>query len=169
MIELHCNSCGKLVRAPREAAGRQAKCPRCGNGVYIPTPEEELEELPLKPEDAHEREREAALQEERRRLDRILAHERGEADESAARPAARQASSEASAVTVEDAVIAYLMAMRDAELERAQQWLPVLQRRRSEALNIIDRLVADQLPPAAMANIPPNVYHGFLRNLRAQF
>lgn len=35
-IETRCRSCGKLLVAPESAAGRQAKCPECGDAVEIP-------------------------------------------------------------------------------------------------------------------------------------
>ena len=74
MIPIQCESCGKHMKAPREAAGKAAKCPACGHSVYIPIPPEEADELPLAPEDADELRREEALLEERRRLDRIRRH-----------------------------------------------------------------------------------------------
>ncbi len=35
-IEFNCAHCGKLLRTPDDAAGRQAKCPDCGNLSQIP-------------------------------------------------------------------------------------------------------------------------------------
>src|SRR6478672_1572628 len=75
-VEIHCQGCGKLIRSPREAAGRWTTCPACGRQLYVPTPSAELEELPLAPEDTTFLQREAALQAERHRLDRMLNRER---------------------------------------------------------------------------------------------
>ena len=36
-IEFHCSNCGKLLRTPDDSAGRQAKCPACGQTVAVPT------------------------------------------------------------------------------------------------------------------------------------
>jgi hypothetical protein len=33
-------------------------------------------------------------------------------------------------------------------------------------MRLLDRLAADQMPPQALANIPPGVFHGFLKHLR---
>jgi len=153
-IELRCESCGKRLQAPRESAGKRSKCPACQHEVYIPTPEDEIEELPFAPEDAADLAREASLQAERRRLDRALAHEDGSPPEEAA--------------SLQEIVVAFLVAMRDSDLSRADDLLAALRRRQSEAVQAVDRLAADQIPPAEMAGVPPGVYQGFLKSLRSQ-
>ena len=159
-IELPCEKCGHPMRFAREQGGRMGKCPSCGNDVYIPTPEEELEELPLAPEDQSEEQRERELQDERRRLDRTLAQER---DEQPARPRGG-----VGRTSVKGVVMTYLTAMRDSDLQRAEEALALLATSRDEALRVIDRLAADQIPPAEMANVPPGVFQGFLKTLRSR-
>lgn len=172
MIQLQCESCGKSVRAPSEAAGKQAKCPSCGHTIYIPSPQEEVEELPLAPEDTDFFQREAALLEERRRLDRILSREDRTPPERSApsRPAAAQNEPVglSAGADAEMLVIDYLCAMRDSDFDRAQESLAGLRRHRTEARQVIDRLAADQIPPPQMTRVPPAVYQGFLKNLRIQ-
>ena len=56
-IELHCDHCGQRIRAPAEAGGRWGDCPQCGQKVYIPTPADEREEIPLAPVDEAEERR----------------------------------------------------------------------------------------------------------------
>jgi hypothetical protein len=182
MIQLQCESCGKHMKAPREAAGKAAKCPACGHSVYIPTPPEEVDELPLAPEDADELRREEALLEERRRLDRILSKEdrapaeganptRGAGNrESVGGYGARAAapSSGGPNQAVEQAVIEYLMAMRDSNFEGAEAAMDLLKRYRGDARRIVERLAADQIPPPQMARVPGPVYQGFLKKLRAE-
>lgn len=182
MIQLQCENCGKHIKAPREAAGRQAKCPACGQSIYIPSPPEEVEELPLAPENAEELRREAALEEERRRLDRILAREdrvpegSGTTRPSPARePAGMGMGSRIPSTaptgdgqSVEEAIIEYLSAMRDSDLNRAEEAISILRRNRAEARQIVDRLAGDQIPPPQMTRVPMPVYQGFLKNLRAQ-
>jgi hypothetical protein len=181
-IELHCSSCGKLIRAPREAAGRRSRCPACGNSLYIPTPEDEIQELPLAPEDEVERRQEEELLAERRRLDRILLRETslpgepparsgdaaGRSGGGAARESVPREPVSSGAESIESVVLAWLRAMRQSDLSRADQHLHTLLRQRAEAVALLDRLAADQMPPPAMADVPPAVYHGFLRNLRTQ-
>jgi len=38
-IEFQCTECGRPMRAPDGAAGKQGKCPQCGTVMPIPTPE----------------------------------------------------------------------------------------------------------------------------------
>ena len=168
-IELHCEGCGKTLRAPREAAGKRSKCPACGHELYVPPPEDEIEEFPLAPEDADERRREARLQAERRRLDRALAREDAEPPEGATKPSGSDRpwvpTGEAN---IEATVLAFLLAMRDSDLTRAEEAVAILRRRRAEALKVLDQLAADQIPPTEMAGVPPAVYQGFLKNLTSQ-
>lgn len=165
-IQLHCESCGKTLQAPREAVGTHSKCPACGHDVYVATPTEEIEELPLSPEDNDDLQREAKLQAERRMVDRLLAQESALPEESV--PETTAWASREAPTGIEKIVLDYLSAMRDSNLDRANQILADLKEHTSEALKVIDRLVADQLPPAEMAQVPPTVYQGFLKNLRSQ-
>jgi hypothetical protein len=171
-VELRCESCGKMLRATRERAGSRAKCPACGHELYIPVPEEEIEELPMAPEDTAEAEREESLLRERRALDRALSREAldvGEAqvdDRRGHQPAPQAA--RGSSVDVRQTVLMFLDAMRDSHLDMANNALVLLQRQRAVALEMIDQLIADQIPPPSMANVPPGVYQGFLRSLRSQ-
>lgn len=182
MIQLQCESCGKHMKAPPEAAGKSAKCPACGHSVYIPSPADEVDELPLAPENEEELRREETLLEERRRLDRILAKEdrapaeganpsRGAGNRETTGsygPRGGATSSGASNPAVEQAVVEYLMAMRDSNLEGAEAAMDILKRYRGEARRIVERLAADQIPPSQLARVPGPVYQGFLKKLRAE-
>jgi hypothetical protein len=175
-IEIRCENCGNIVRAPRSRAGKRADCPGCGHSIYIPSPPEELEELTLTPEDPEELKREARLQAERRELDRRLLREEGWTDGVSAadrEPAAFSPSGatpgrgEARSDT-EEAVLSFLTAMRDSDLARAEHALETLRPQSDAARDIIERLAADQIPPPEMADVPPAVYQGFLKKLRSQ-
>jgi predicted nucleic acid-binding Zn-ribbon protein len=163
-IELHCENCGKRLQAPDKAAGKQSKCPSCGGSIYVPTPAEEIEELPLASEDDTDLQREQALQAERRRLDRILAGD----EETAGGRRSSSVSPQTAGPKIQTAVLAYLMAMRDGDLPRADSLLESLTNYQAEARGVVDQLIADQLPPAQLAKVPPAVYQGFLKQLRSQ-
>lgn len=118
---------------------------------------------------------------ERRRLDLILLRETSLPGEASAggqsgnsrSGAGRESDSRESAAgreesSVESVVLGWLRAMRQSDLSRADQYLHALLRQRDEALALLDRLATDEMPPPAMADVPPAVYHGFLRNLRSQ-
>lgn len=169
-IHVQCEKCGRELIAPREAAGKQGKCPQCKSDIYIPTPEDEIEELPLAPEDESEREREARLLAERRQLDHMLAHETDAPDETAPRSPARTGGPPPGTgrTTVKGVVLAYLTAMRDSDFARAEQAVALLVSQRDETLKVIGRLAADQIPPPEMADVPPAVYQGFLKGLHAK-
>lgn len=178
-IKMHCEHCGAGITAPHEMAGKMSKCPACGNTLYVPTPEDEIEELPLAPEDAGDLQKEQVLQEERRRLDSLLARESRTVDadggESAARGAsaagrdpASAAAPAASTSRTEQALRNYLAAMRDSNLDGAERAITILQLQPRTAKELIDRFAADQIPPPEMANVPPGVYQKFLRNLRSR-
>ena len=67
-----------------------------------------------------------------------------------------------------DEVLAYLQAMRDSNLEKADAALAALLKRRAEARKFAEQLSADQIPPAELAKVPSAVYQGFLKNLLSQ-
>lgn len=172
-IELPCEKCGHALRFPRDQAGRVGKCTHCGNDIYIPTPEEELEELALAPEDQGEEHLRNQLEAERRELDRILAKEKGgekgtggaTGPLSAGRRAAPMGTGR---TTIRGVVLSYLTAMRDSDLEQAEKAIALLSTRRDEVIRFLDQLAADQIPPAEMSNVPPAVYQGFLKSLRSR-
>lgn len=176
MIKIHCESCGKVLQAPKELAGKRADCPSCGHSVFVPTPAEELKELPLAPEDLSELEHENQLLEERRRLDSLIAREGSSAEDAAPAGAGRAGAGRAgtggeaasSGTRVEKALTTYLVAMRDSDLAAADRALTSLKLQPRTTKELIDRLAADQIPPPEMANVPPAVYQRLLRNLRSQ-
>lgn len=172
------------MTAPREMAGRVSKCPACGNPVYVPTPEEEIEELPLAPEDVSDLQKEAMLQAERRRLDSLLLRENdgrdsGETSEPAGRtavppgagsqPGAGQTGGVGSIGSrLEKALHTYLVAVRDSNLDAAERALNILRMQPRTARELVDRLATDQIPPPEMAKVPATVYQGFLKSLRSR-
>ena len=179
-MKLHCEKCGAGIQAPREMAGSMGKCPSCNNSMYIPTPEDEIEELPLVAEDTLDLQKEARLQAERRRLDSLLAHENripdaadgsdAHARTSAATGRSGMAESGAagSSSRTEQALHKYLTAVRDSDLDTAERALNVLKLQPRTARELIDRLAADQIPPPEVANVHPGVYQGMLKTLRGK-
>lgn len=178
-IKLHCEHCGAGVQAPRDLAGGMSKCPSCGNSIYVPTPEDELEELPLAPEDISDLRKEAMLQEERRKVDAMLAGENrvpGADDEGRSRPQsggatggrAAGAQPAAGGNRMEAALSRYLVAMRNADADTAERAFAVLNLQPRTVREMIDRLATDSVPPPEMAGVPAGVYQGFLKTLRSR-
>lgn len=149
--------------------------------MYVPTPEEEIEELPLAPEDPAELQREAQLQEERLRLDSLIAHEADEGGVETSpgggagggdwpRAGGRTGSDQpAGGATRMDAALSrYLVAMRDADFEAAERAIATLKLQPRVTRELIDRMATDSVPPPEMAQVPPGVFQGFLKNLRSR-
>jgi hypothetical protein len=172
-IEFHCDHCSRLIRAPNDAAGRRGKCPFCQQSVYIPTPSEDIEEIPLAPVDtAAEREQERLDRESRQAEREILADKRPPMDRAGAPTAAPTESAMPANIPtggdVEDLVVDYLLLMRNSELVQAEAVLDDLRRSKAAAIQVINRLATDAVPPQALAGVPLGVFQGFLKNLRAQ-
>ncbi len=171
-IELHCDHCSKLIRAPDEAAGRRGKCPYCHQSVYIPTPPEAMDEIPLAQVDETAEEQQQRLTEESRRTQReLLADNRPPMDRGIPAPPTESAMPDDlpdAGETAEDMVIDYLLLMRESQLVQAESLLADLLTQKAAARAVVDRLAADAVPPRALGSMPPAVYQGFLKNLRAQ-
>ena len=179
-VEFHCEHCGKHVKAPSEAAGRKGKCPHCQAVCYIPSPPDEIEELPLAPlDDAEEQQRKRAL-EETARLQHALLHDRatpadtaatsGRPVAGAARPGARAESSSLGMPVAElqQLVAAFVSAMSEGQLERADRVAARLQGERDQVLAIVERISSSDTTSTAMPNLPRPVMLGYLKQLRAR-
>lgn len=176
-IELHCEHCGKLVRAPEDAAGKHGVCPSCHQSVYIPTPSERIEPLGLAPVDvAAERERERLLKETheiQKRLmnDRDLPREavdfggaRAPAGQGGPRPAPQP--QKIAAAEIEKLVVAYAVAMADGKLEDAEEIANQLRRHMAQTEEIVQRFTFDEILPEPLAKLPRPVMIGFFKQLR---
>lgn len=172
-IEFHCPYCNKQIRTSEEHGGRHGKCPACHQSVYIPTAPEKIEPLKLEPVDESFAREQARLLRETRELQRRLLTERelpGEARGAAAgRPAATGGTVPAPSgppVDVESLVYEYVICMADGELEEAGELAGQIRRHMKQADDVIQRLVADEIPPAQLARVPRPVLMGFLKQLR---
>jgi len=165
-IEFHCSHCGKLVRAPDNAGGRRGKCPYCKQSVYIPTPSEQLEELPLTPVDETEEQRIQRLEAEARAVqEQILADKQSAPEAPPAAESALPADPLAVLGDPQEFVVEYVRALHASDLERAEEVLAQLRPHRDAVAKAIERLRVDPVPPPALAGIPPNLLQGFLKKL----
>lgn len=165
-VKFHCGKCGKLIRAPREAAGQRGKCPYCQQSVYIPTPEEELEEIPLAPEEGEQPSGDP-LDDEAESLLSELGHVQ---DEPAERPGGEPrggatARGAGAAIDVRRVVIMAVRLMRESRLEEAEEVIRRLKRHAEEARARVQALLVDEMPPPELEDCPPGLYKGFLRKI----
>lgn len=166
-IELHCEHCGKLVRAPDEAAGKHGKCPSCHQTVYIPTPPDEIEPLPLQPidEDA-EREAERARR-EAAALQKALLEDRAASPELPGGDKPNLAGQILEPrLDMETLVIEYAAAMARGDLAQAEEYAEQIKRDLRAAEDVMQRITVDELPPPQLADIPRPVLVGFFKQLR---
>jgi len=167
-IELHCPECQKLIRAPESAGGKRGKCPYCKKTVYIPSPPDQAEEIALAPLDEEDLKREAALRKEAIQYTAAVDHVREDAeapgDGSADGVDGDAAGQETEPPDIEADVEAFIMAMRDSELDAADAATARLKRAGGAARQHVKALMSEDAP-SAVENVPPPVVRGFLKAL----
>jgi hypothetical protein len=165
-IEFHCNHCNHLVRAGDEHAGKRGKCPHCKNSVYIPTPSDQIELIPLAPVDPEEERRRRQLQDETQRVTRSIRSERGEVPEVRREPIPESTGDVRLQIDVETLVHEYCLAMAAGKLDEAEEYAVDIRANRKRADDAIGRLMMEELPPLKLAQIPRAVLLKFLKQLR---
>jgi hypothetical protein len=162
-VEFHCSKCSKLIRAPREAAGNRGKCPYCKQSVYIPTPAEDLEAIPLAPvdegggggENETDREAEDLLSRMGRDDTPVADADSGGSTDEPARESG----------DVAELVVEAVRALQASDLDRVEGLVRQLRANRSKARAHLQSLLMDEVPPPALEDCPPALYSGFLRSL----
>lgn len=167
-IELHCEHCGKLVRAPDDAAGKHGKCPACHQSVYIPTPSDAIEPLPFAPLDETEEERQKRLAAEAARLQAELLHDREAPPERAGESRRVEQAIPPPKLDMETLIINYAAAMAEGRLEDAEKAAEQIRSDPRAAEDVMQRLTVDEIPPPQLANIPRPVLVGFFKQLRSK-
>lgn len=163
-ITFHCNHCGKKVEAQDSAAGKWAKCPACHNKIYVPDLKED-EELKLAPVDESEEERKKRLMAETYKLTQDILQER-EIPEAAA--GLGRSVPEISDKELTKNIIVYLRQMADGELDEAQRTADSIAPYGRQAVKILDEIALSEMPEPELADIPPQVLSGLIRNLRTR-
>jgi phage FluMu protein Com len=170
-IEVHCDHCGRLLRASDEAAGKQAKCPACGQEVYVPTPHGQIEELELAPlDEADEKRREEIRRAEHELEEDLRKDTRPPRDVGGSSPRPRNLDPLAASTPgeLERRVLLYLAAMVEHKLDEAETIAEELKAESSAAREAVDRLLGDEAAQRRFRNAPRPVIQGFLRQLRSR-
>lgn len=176
-IEFHCDHCGKPVRAPDEAGGKHGKCPSCHQSVYIPLPDTELEPLTLSPVDeSFEREKTRLLKETRALQNKVLTDREAQPERGAAagrgapglaaggaRPAGVP---QISLGEMTEILTQYAAAMASGKLAEADALAVDIRKHMKQADEVMQRIIADEIPPPRLEKIPKPVLAGFFRQLR---
>jgi len=162
-VEFHCSKCSKLIRAPREAAGNRGKCPYCKQSVYIPTPAEDLEAIPLAPVDeSPAKGEEEADREAEELLTRLEQDETPVQEAEVGGPAGVFIHP---AEDVADLVAEAIRALQSSDLDRVDGLIAQLRQNRAKARSHVQTQMMDEVPPPELESCPPALYSGFLRTL----
>ncbi len=161
-ISLHCESCKRKIKAPNTAGGKWGKCPHCGHKNYIPLPPAPPEEeLKLKPLDESSETQYGRLMKETHNLTKDILGETA-MDEQADLP------DEISEKEVIRQVIFYVRNMAEGRLERAEEIAAFLGNYPEKSADVIERMARTTRPEQELADIPPKLLAGFLKNLKNQ-
>jgi len=167
-ISFHCEHCGKKIEAPDNAGGKWGKCPACRHKVYVPAPEPEQEELKLAPvdEQAERRRKELVAEETKLRTDILketdIPNDTPEKPQETAAAAGTLSDTE-----LNESIITHLRLMADGELDRAEDEVSLITACGSRAIKILDKIALSEMPEPALADLPPQVLSGLIRNLRS--
>jgi hypothetical protein len=164
-IKLHCDHCGKEIKAPDNAGGKWGKCPACHNRVYVPLPATEDDELKMSPVDEGEVQKQRQLMAETFRLTRDILEEQN-MPEAAAAPGGP--APEISEQQLTEYIVRYLRQMVDGRLDEAQRTAERIVPHRRKAAVILDQFAKSDAPDPELEDIPKQVLSGFIRNLRTR-
>lgn len=167
-IEFHCEHCGRLIKAPDDAGGKRGTCPNCKNSVYVPTPPEVLDDIPLAPLDADEERRLKELDTTARAVQEALLHERNAPPEgaTAGQPRGTAPAPAAPRRDLRLLVLTCVKALAGSKLDRAEACIAELKKAGADAKEVIEELSLDAMPPSELRDLPPELYQGFLRKIR---
>lgn len=169
-IQVTCQHCNHVIKAPRKAAGRRGKCPHCHNSVYVPTPSDELEEIPFASSDDEALAKADRLEKEALEVAAAIRREKDDTPQKA-RPTPDPPTTAKPNPPVTDitrAICRYLQAMQVSELERAEGIAEELKGSARQAKSKIQQMMVDAMRPDEVRGIPDGLYQGFLRKLLEQ-
>jgi phage FluMu protein Com len=163
-IVFHCEHCGKKVEASDGSGGKRAKCPACHNTVYVPSLDSD-EELKLAPIDKEEEEKRKELLNETYHLTQEILLEREVPD---GPPGSGRPALEISEKELTKNIILYLRQMANGDLDDATRTADSIAPYGRQAVKILDKIAVSEMPEPELADVPPQVLSGMIRNLRAR-
>ncbi len=166
-ISFSCESCKKKVKAPDGAGGKWGKCPECGHRCYVPMPAsafKDEEELRLAPVDEKDETQFGELMKETHDLTKNILHETGpvEDEDEGGTP------NDAERRELIKQIIIYLQLIAHGELEQAQQKLQGIARFKDASKEILKKMAVAERPEPELADVPPKLLKGFLKDLHAK-
>jgi hypothetical protein len=163
-IIFHCEYCGKKVEASDGSGGKRARCPACHNKVYVPSLDSD-EELKLAPIDRDDEEKQKELMSETYHLTQEILLEREVPD---GPPGSGRPALEISEKELTKNIILYLRQMANGELDDATRTADSIVPYGRQAVMILDKIAVSEMPEPELADVPPQVLSGLIRNLRTR-
>ncbi len=162
-IEFHCEHCGKLVRVPKATGGRRGECPYCHGSLFIPSPEEQGEALPLAPLDAEEeRLRQQDIQESLE-AERILGEETSRVE--AGPRLSQMDTADVKSEDMHHLVVNYCLDAFAGEIGRAETHVVKLNQHSGPNHEAVKDFLTGKASEPALGRIPPKVLKGLLKSL----
>ncbi|MHC4260762.1 MAG: hypothetical protein ACYSTF_10205 [Planctomycetota bacterium] len=159
-ITFHCEHCSKKIKAPDSAGGKWRMCPTCHNRIYVPGADSD-EDIKLAPVDREAEAMRKELMAETYQLTQEILQERDIPDGTAS----------ASAISDKELtkrIITYLRQVADGELNGAQETSNMIVPYNLRAREILDRIAVSEMPEPELADVPPQVLSGLIRDLRTR-
>ncbi|MBA7645956.1 hypothetical protein ES703_53716 [subsurface metagenome] len=169
-VTFHCEYCGKKNRAPDGAGGKWGKCPACHNKLYVPN-FSAGEELKLSPIDESDEAKQKELMDETYKLSEDILLEKevpAESDESAESTEVMVLPLEISDEQLKKNIVNYLRQMAQGQPEEAEKAKGLIAPCGQRAVGILDRIALAEIPEPGLADIPPQVLSGLIRELRGK-
>jgi predicted nucleic acid-binding Zn-ribbon protein len=168
-IRFNCANCGKVVKAPDNAAGKRATCPSCGIMIFIPRPKSESEEaFGVSAVDEKEEARmKKQLEDENREVDELLGRGTGLKDDDAGekKPAKPAAMDE---VAIEAAAVDWLLAEVEGRAEEAKKLAAKLKGHAAAVKMLLEALDPTMLENPALSDMPPPLLKKMREKLLAE-
>ncbi len=165
-IKFHCEHCGKKIDAPDNAGGKWGKCPACHNKVYVPQADADGDdELKLAPIDETEEERQKRLLAETFQITQSILQEKNVPD---AGTTPGSPVSDISEEKLTEIIVRYLRQMYEGDLDEAQRTAESIAAYRRQSKDVLDQIATGDPPDPELADIPPHLLSGFIRNLRTR-
>ena len=169
-IIFHCEHCGMKVSAPDEAGGRRGKCPRCTQHVFIPSPKENLDEIPIAPPDPTEESRRKELRMEELRLQQELQEHQDSTNAPQPKPEKTSETKPASPeANIRAMVDQYILYMSKGNPESAEPICQKILTGGNKSLKIVEEMAMQDLPSPQLANIPQNQISSYFKKLLSRF
>lgn len=158
-ITFHCEHCSKKIKAPDSAGGKWRMCPTCHNRIYVPGADSD-EDIKLSPVDREAEAMRKELMAETYQLTQEILQEREVPDGTAAFAISDK--------ELTKRIITYLRQMADGKLDEAQETSNMIVPYSLRAREILDRIAVSEMPEPELADVPPQVLSGLIRDLRAR-